>query len=121
MKIIEKQKAIELRQKGYSLNEIKNELKVSKGTLSLWLRNVVLSQAAQKRIEEKMTNGQIASRKVKFAETALKETNATIIAQKIIKRAVKNSFTNKIICAMIYYCEGIKNVREGRSGSFIIA
>lgn len=45
----DKQKAIELRKSGESYGQIKNLIKVSKGTLSLWLRNYPLSE---KRIRE---------------------------------------------------------------------
>jgi hypothetical protein len=40
----DKSKAIELRKKGYSYSQIKNELGVGKGTLSEWLRNYPLSE-----------------------------------------------------------------------------
>jgi len=45
----DKQKAIELRLKGYSYSQIKDELKISKSTLSPWLKNYPLSK---ERIEE---------------------------------------------------------------------
>ena len=39
-----KQKAIHLRQKGLSLNEISHQLSISKSTASLWVRNIELSE-----------------------------------------------------------------------------
>lgn len=66
MKIHEREKAIVLRKEGYSLNEIKALVPVSKSTLSTWLRNIQLSKAAQNRIETCMTNGQLASIKSKY-------------------------------------------------------
>lgn len=44
MKINEKLKAIKLRKRGNSYKEILQQLKVSKSTLSLWLRDVKLSE-----------------------------------------------------------------------------
>ena len=41
MKSEEKTLAIKLRQKGYSYNDILKEVKVSKGTLSAWLTDIV--------------------------------------------------------------------------------
>lgn len=43
-KIIEKRKVIELRKQGKSYSEIRKEIKVSKSSLSLWLRNVPLTK-----------------------------------------------------------------------------
>jgi len=45
----DKQKAITLRQKGYSYSQIREKIKVSKGTLSEWLSDMPLSE---KRIRE---------------------------------------------------------------------
>jgi len=44
-----REKAIQLREEGYSYTQIKNEVNVSKSTLSLWLRNVQVSPSALKR------------------------------------------------------------------------
>ena len=41
---LDKQKAISLRNKGYSYNQIKEKIKVSKGTLSGWLSDMPLSE-----------------------------------------------------------------------------
>lgn len=46
MKLIEKKKAINLRNKGLSYNKILAEIKVSKSTLSYWLRDVELNKTA---------------------------------------------------------------------------
>jgi len=52
-KIKEKQKAIKLRQGGYSYSEILKEVPVAKSTLSLWLRSVGLSVPQKQRLTEK--------------------------------------------------------------------
>lgn len=44
MKPDEKKKAIELRKLGHSLNDIANEVGVSKSTVSLWVRDLVLTK-----------------------------------------------------------------------------
>jgi len=46
MKFKEKQQALILRRKGYSLKEISELLSVSKGTASLWCNNIVLNKKA---------------------------------------------------------------------------
>lgn len=113
MKIALKNEAILLRKEGYSLGEIKEKVPVSKGTLSLWLRNIVLPEEAQKKIDSKKTNGQIASRKAKLAQTALREKEAESLAETMLNTINLGNAEIKLMCAMIYYCEGIKNVRDG--------
>lgn len=49
----EKQKAIELRKKGFSYCEILKQVPVAKSTLSLWLRSVGLSKRQEQRLTEK--------------------------------------------------------------------
>ncbi|OGM89041.1 hypothetical protein A3J77_02065 [Candidatus Wolfebacteria bacterium RBG_13_41_7] len=43
-RVLDKQKAVELRLRGYSYSQIKSELKISKSTLSGWLKNYPLSE-----------------------------------------------------------------------------
>lgn len=49
----EKNRAIQLRKSGFSYNEIRNEIKVAKSTLSLWLRSVGLAKRHQRRLSER--------------------------------------------------------------------
>lgn len=60
-----KVKAISLRQEGFSYGYIKNKLGLkSKGTLSVWFKNIVLSKKSKKKLEK---NNQIATEKGLFA------------------------------------------------------
>lgn len=52
-KFIEKRKVIELRKQGKSYSEIKKIINVSKSSLSLWLKDVVLTKDQIKGIQEK--------------------------------------------------------------------
>ncbi|MDD3728951.1 MAG: hypothetical protein PHH50_01355 [Candidatus Pacebacteria bacterium] len=52
-KIKEKEKAIKLRKKGLSYNDILKEIPVAKSTLSLWLRDVGLSKRQRQKLTEK--------------------------------------------------------------------
>lgn len=52
-KIKEKERAINLRKKGFSYSEILKEISVTKSTLSLWLRSVGLSKKQKQRLTEK--------------------------------------------------------------------
>lgn len=50
MKLKEKIRAIKLRKLGKSYSEIRKQVKVSKSTLSLWLRDIKLTPEQEKRI-----------------------------------------------------------------------
>ena len=50
MKFKEKVKAIQLRKSGYGYNEILKEIGVSKSTLSLWLRDIKLTDNQKKKL-----------------------------------------------------------------------
>lgn len=52
-KIKEKQKAIKLRKQGFSYREILEKVPVAKSTLSLWLREIGLSQPQKQRLTKK--------------------------------------------------------------------
>ncbi len=113
MKIYQQNKAKLLRQKGYSLNEISRLLEVSKSSISLWIRNIKLSPEAKRRIIARFTAGQLASQETKRKQTALKESEAKTLAENILNNYFPNININKILCAMIYYCEGNKIIKDG--------
>jgi len=53
MKVIEKEKARALRKKGYSLNQIVKEEKFSKASVSIWVRDIVLTKKQKKKISKR--------------------------------------------------------------------
>ncbi len=105
-------KARKLRKEGYSINELQKILGVSKSSISLWVRNVPLSEKAQSRLNKKYTNGQLASQKVIKEKTEEKNKIANIFALDLLRE--KNILNSDLIlfCAMIYHCEGSKSLRD---------
>ena len=53
MKIIEKEKARILRKKGYSINQIVKETGFTKASVSVWVRDIVLTKIQRKRLSER--------------------------------------------------------------------
>ena len=53
MKLIEKEKARTLRKKGYSINQIVKETNFSKASISVWVRDIILTKTQKKRLSEK--------------------------------------------------------------------
>lgn len=54
---MEKQKIIRLRKKGISIREIKKQVNVSKSTISLWCKNIELTQKQQKTLDINKIDG----------------------------------------------------------------
>ncbi len=106
MKTILKEKAIDLRKKGYSYREIMHEIPVAKSTISEWLHSVGLSKHQKQRLTEK----KLASAK-KGAEA--KHQKRIALTQQIIETAKKEIGTISkrelwLIGIMLYWAEGSK-------------
>lgn len=103
-----KEKAITLRKKGYSLSEIANKLNISKSTSSLWLSNVSLPRLAIKRLTEKKILGQYKT--ILLRQEKRKRLIALFEqkAMKSLKTITLSKNISKLLCALVYYCEGVK-------------
>ena len=113
MKDKRKEKAIELRKKGFSYSEIKKQIPVAKSTISLWLRSVGLS----KRQKQRLTDKKLASIKQGWQKWRNIRINIT---NEIIKQAQKDTESLEItkeklwlMGTMLYWAEGAKS-REYR-------
>ncbi|MDO8659126.1 MAG: hypothetical protein Q7K54_00825 [Candidatus Parcubacteria bacterium] len=53
MKLVEKEKARTLRKKGYSINQIVKEAGFSKASVSLWVRDIVLTKEQKEKLSER--------------------------------------------------------------------
>lgn len=109
MKIKQKELAIKLRLRGYSINEIYLKTGIAKSTASLWVRNVRLSSAAKTRLKKRSEGG----RKRGIVTNKIKK---DIIVNNIIKNVVDSinfvelsNSAKKLLAAMLYWCEGAKS------------
>lgn len=116
-KTFEKEKAIILRKKGFSYNEILENVSVTKSTLSIWLRNVGIAKRQKQRLTEKRRDAQ------QKAQEACKK-NRVIKEKKIIEKAKQEigKISQRdlwLIGIAIYWAEGAKqkanNVSQGVS------
>lgn len=104
-----KARAIRLRKKGLSYNEIRREVPVAKSTLSLWLKEVLLKPEHQKRLYEKKVMVLLRGPKSQ-RERRQKE------IQEIIQQAKKEVScplsleTLRLFGAAIYWAEGSKTI-----------
>lgn len=108
MKIAERQKAMRLRKRGLSINEIARRVNVSKASVSLWVREIMLTKKQTTLLKKKgFTTDVIEKRR----ESRLRNERAK--KDFVIKEA-KKDFTNissrdlKIVGTMLYWAEGGK-------------
>ncbi len=108
MKLDEKIEATRLRKLGESYSEIRKKVKVSKGTLSLWLRDIELTPEQEKRLYVELRQKN-AYRLAKFnQEKRIKRT------EEIIKKSKKEALLrlrNPLFLSglMLYWAEGDKS------------
>ncbi|MGD1003663.1 MAG: helix-turn-helix domain-containing protein [Minisyncoccia bacterium] len=102
--------AVRLRKRGYSLKELSERLGVVKSTIALWTEDVVMDKKAEQRLLTVIKRGQFVSGEKRRARTKATEDRYFKEAQEEIK---SNPNYNKIVCAMIYWCEGAKSAKGG--------
>lgn len=108
MKLPEKIEAIRLRKTGKSYREIRKRLKVSKSTLSLWLRDVQLTEKQKKYLYHtlKQQNAyRLAKKKQEEKKKKIKE--ITELSIKESQKLYKKSFF--VAGLMLYWAEGDKS------------
>lgn len=111
MKIIEKEKARALRKKGYSINQIVKETDLSKASVSIWVRDIVLTKIQKKKLSERgRSMGSIEKRRINRLFNENKKRQLTI--DKAKKDFVDISLEQlKLIGIILYLGEGGKTNR----------
>lgn len=108
-----KEKAISLRKRGYALIEIANQLAISKGTASLWLRDITLDEKARKRLLKRRALGQYKSSLTwkKKREKASEELSKKVFQD--LRGVIMGKKQKKIYCSLVFWCEGSKRTEYG--------
>lgn len=110
MKLNEKFKAIELRQRGYSYPKIAALIKVSKSTLSRWLQEIELTSHQKEKLENNSKRALYSYSRYR-REKRFKETKEIINdAKKKFPSLLKNLLF--ISGLLLYWAEGDKNRQE---------
>jgi hypothetical protein len=112
MKGSQMRQAIELRRKGFSLNEISVQLSVSKSTASLWTKNVLISTNGIKRIKDRSKKALAKSSETLHARKLNRIKIAEIDSMKLINPITPNMDNSITALSMMYWCEGSKNGRS---------
>jgi len=108
MKLKEKIEAIKLRKKGKSYGEILKKVKASKGTLSLWLREVRLSPEQYKRLYVTLRRRN-AYKAAKSRQKQRVERTRQIIENAIAEIELPKENYLFLTGLMLYWCEGDKS------------
>ena len=108
MKVIEKQKAIALRKEGRSIKEIAREIGVSKASVSVWVRDIVLSKRQLNSIKANGFSSEvIEKRRHKRLENEQEKRDViATLAQKNIKKISR--YDLRLIGLCLYWGEGGK-------------
>jgi hypothetical protein len=112
-KIEEKLRAIELRKEGHSLNEIVAMLDIVKSTASVWVRNVPLSVTARRILTSKVGEGRMRGGDTRRRMNTEAKNLARIEARSMIASLPSHRGLDKLMCGLLYYCEGAKDTSSG--------
>lgn len=107
-KRIEKEKALLLRKSGFSLSEISKTLHVSKSSASIWVKDVLLSKQAKQKIERNRADARERAATTHRKRVDKKLADAELYGKEVVKRASMNADTARLLCAIMYWCEGTK-------------
>lgn len=112
MKLIEKEKARVLRKKGKSINQIVKETGYSKASVSVWVRDIILTESQRKGLSE--MGRSIESIERRRASRLANEYKKTRVVMDLAKEDIKKISLHelKLIGVMLYLGEGGKT-RKG--------
>lgn len=110
-------RAVQLRKSGYSLNEISSLLNVSKSSASLWSRGIRLSNNARHKLVEKSVIGRARARETLRMAKMKRLERARIEGTKVVRNVRLSRNETKLMCALLYWCEGEK-LKNGGTLSF---
>jgi predicted transcriptional regulator len=111
MKVVEKEKARSLRKKGYSMNQIIKETGFTKSSVSLWVRDIVLTKTQEKKISERGRSLESIEKR-RFARLSNEQAKRQIIFDKAKEDYASISREElKLIGIILYLGEGGKTSR----------
>ena len=107
-----KQMVKNLRSAGWSLGEISLKIKIPKNTISGWVKDIKLTHRQKERIKQKIITSAAMGRQsaVKVNQEKIEKWKSDI--REKVKHygqlATKGPEVNKLICGVLYLCEGAK-------------
>ena len=112
----EKERAIQLRKKGRTYGEIAKEIKISKSTLSVWLRDVEVPAEFISRIQQKKLEAVKLGWEARRKERVDRTRRITISARQEVKRLMSEPLW--LVGVTLYWAEGHKE-KLWRTGTLV--
>ncbi|MFA5745188.1 MAG: hypothetical protein WC887_03175 [Candidatus Paceibacterota bacterium] len=112
----EKKRAIQLRKQGQTYGEISKKIKVSKSTLSLWLRDVKVPVEFISRIQQKKLDAVKLGWEARRKERIDRTHRITVSAQQEVKRLMSDPLW--LVGVALYWAEGHKE-KLWRTGTLV--
>lgn len=117
MRTVLKKRAIKLRRNGYLYAEIGRELGIAKSTAHLWTSGTSLDAKQSEKINFKLRS----SRQKKIEKLATinrqrREQRDELLrkqAEEFVKLTKPNADINRLLCAVMFWCEGGKDTQSG--------
>lgn len=115
MKLAERERARQLRRKGYSINQIVQETTFSKASVSVWVRDIILTKEQKKKLSERGRSMESIEKR-RLNRLSNEQKKRQIIIDEAKKDFEDISFEQlKLIGAILYLGEGAKT-RRGTVG-----
>lgn len=109
---ITKQRARNLRLKGWSVGEINLKMRIPKNTISSWVNDIKMTKQQEERIKTKIINSAATGRPLAVAANRRKIQQWKENIQNSVKHfeniSLENPKLGKLICGILYLCEGSK-------------
>lgn len=104
-----KNKALALRKKGYSLEEISKIFNIAKSTASLWFKDINLNNYARKRLEKRSIDARLKGANTMKQQHLFRIRRIQIDASNFIGLFnFKDRNITKLLCSLLYWGEGGK-------------
>lgn len=103
-----KERALNLRKKGYSIKEIASLLHIARSTSSLWTANISLNKKAQKRLQRRRILGQYNAIKTHRSKSEAAKKVYLEKAVGILSKIKFNQEVYKLLCSLLLWAEGEK-------------
>ncbi len=107
-----KQRARNLRLKGWSIGEINLKMRIPKNTISSWVNDIQLTKQQEERIKTKIMTSAATGRPLAVEANRRKIQRWKKSIRNSIKHfeniSLKNPELGKLICGILYLCEGAK-------------
>ena len=117
MKKNAKLQAVDLRQKGYLYSEIAARVGVPKSTVYTWTHTISLSAEQEHAMSAKLKNTRIENvKRLAISNSKLRAARDEEISRKaqiVVKSVGDTVATKRVLCAMLYWCEGEKTLSSG--------